>query len=166
MSVIGVYHSGLTVRDMEASLNFYVDLLGLTLMHTQVGDDAYTRRLVGIPDAVIRVSLLRIDGASPGLSGHVLELLQYVQPAGRQIETRPCDPGAAHLAFATRDCQGLFDRLRAAGVACISEPVTIEAGINKGGKSCYLRDPDGFIVELVQPPSWRLEGRPAPAAET
>jgi hypothetical protein len=34
--------------------------------------------------------------------------------------------------------------------------------MNKGGFTCYMRDPDGFIIELMQPPRWRLEGRAAP----
>ena len=34
-----------------------------------------------------------------------------------------------------------------------SEPVLVESGSIAGAYACYLRDPDGFTIELVQPPT-------------
>lgn len=154
MSITGILHTGLTVRDLDRSLHFYVDLLGLELVHTQVGDNAYTRELVGISDAILKAALLKLGDDDSGGS-HRLELIEYLQPKGVQIETRPCDNGAAHLALRTDDCRGAYERLAAQGVSFVNPPVAITAGMNKGGYACYLRDPDGFILEFLELPSSR-----------
>jgi catechol 2,3-dioxygenase-like lactoylglutathione lyase family enzyme len=38
------------------------------------------------------------------------------------------------------------------GVRFRSEPVAIEAGINKGGYTVYFLDPDDITLEIIQPP--------------
>jgi hypothetical protein len=42
------------------------------------------------------------------------------------------------------------------GVEFCSPPVAITAGANRGGFTCYLRDPDGITLELFQPAEERL----------
>lgn len=152
MTIAGILHTGLTVSDLDRSLHFYVDLLGLRVIHRQVNDNEYTRRLVGVPNAILRVALLQVDDGNSTPS-HIVELIEYVQPKGDQIVTRPCDFGATHLCFRTTDCIGLHQRLAKEGVEFVNPPVAITAGINKGGYGCYLRDPDGFILEFLQPPT-------------
>jgi catechol 2,3-dioxygenase-like lactoylglutathione lyase family enzyme len=62
-------------------------------------------------------------------------------------------PGNGHLCFKVDDIQAWYQRLSARGVRFISEPVPITAGINTGAYAVYLRDSDGFTIELVQPAS-------------
>jgi hypothetical protein len=50
------------------------------------------------------------------------------------------------------DIQALSQRLAEAGVTFISPPTTVTSGVNTGAVGCYLRDPDGVTVELLQPP--------------
>ena len=50
------------------------------------------------------------------------------------------------------DLPVLYRRLVAEGVAFVSEPVGIDAGPNAGGYGLYLRDPNGVLIELFQPP--------------
>ncbi|NBF00436.1 VOC family protein, partial [Nonomuraea sp. K271] len=83
----GVWHFSFTVADLDRSVAFYRDLLGFALVHRQEQDNAYTRRLVGHPDAVLRVAQLAVPGQPRGLSTHDLELVEYVRPRGR-----PRDP--------------------------------------------------------------------------
>lgn len=163
MAIIGVLHTGLTVENLDRSLDFYAGLLGMTVMHTQTGDNAYTRTLVGLPDAKLKAALLRFESAN-GQHGHVIELIEYLQPKGRKVEARPCDVASAHLAFMTDDCIGMYERLSAKGVRFVNPPVAITAGMNKGGYGCYLKDPDGFTLEFLQPPPWRLAGLSGPEA--
>ncbi len=156
MSICGMWHASWTVEDMDRSLAFYVGLLGLEHVHTQIQDNDYTRKLVGIPGARLKAVLLKIPGIPAGISGHVIELMEYLEPRGVKLDTTPCNIGAAHFAFATTDAWGDYRRLVDAGVVFVSEPVAITAGINEGGWSCYLRDPDDFTLEMLQPPAWRL----------
>ena len=155
--VSGMWHASWTVENMDRTLPFYVDLLGMEVVHTQIQDNEYTRKLVGIPGAKLKAVLLKFRDAPAGVSRHVIELMEYLAPKGVKIDTKPCNVGAAHFAFFTRDVKAMHARLSAAGVEFVSAPVDITAGINEGGCVCYLRDPDGFTLELMQPPAWRFE---------
>ena len=73
-------------------------------------------------------------------------------PPGRPHTPRPCDPDSAHLSLLVDDLPALYGRLRSEGVAFVSEPVRIDAGPNAGGYGVYLRDPNGVLIELFQPP--------------
>lgn len=157
MTVRSVWHTSFTVADLDRSIAFYRDLLGLSLRHVQDQDNAYTRLFVGYPDAHLRIAQFELPGASPGRSGHVLELVQYLQPSGPAVRPERYQPGASHLAFEIEELRSVHKRFAAAGVDFVSDPVEITEGINRGGATVYLHDPDGCTLELVQPPP--LEAR-------
>lgn len=154
----GVWHFSFTVSDLDRSIAFYRDLLGLELVHTQEQDNAYTRRLVGFPDAVLRVAQLAVPGQPRGISTHDLELVEYARPRGVRREGRINDPAAAHLAVTITDAWAAYERLTGAAVRFVSPPNAITAGINEGGYACYFYDPDDIVLELLQPPAHRLAG--------
>ena len=152
MTFTGIWHLSFTVGDLERSIAFYQLLLGLELVHRQEQHNEYTRRLVGYPDAHLKVAMFRVPETPLGPSGHHLELVQYLAPLGVTGALHTCNPGVAHLAFVVQDAHAEHARLGAAGVTFVSAPVRIEAGINAGGYTCYFRDPDGITLELVEPP--------------
>jgi catechol 2,3-dioxygenase-like lactoylglutathione lyase family enzyme len=162
--LVGVFHFSFTVADLNRSVAWYTDALGLELVHRQTQDNDYTRRLVGLAGAVLEIAQLRIPGVDPVSSTHMLELVQYRSPAGASPPLRVHDVGAAHLAFTVDDVIERHRRMAAAGVTFVSDPVAITAGANSGGFTCYLRDPDGITLELMQPPAARLEAMRAAAA--
>ena len=127
-----VLHFSFTVSDIDRSVAWYVDVVGLELVGRQRQDNDYTRTLVGMADAVLEVARLRIPGRSPGLSDHMLELVQYVEPAGPRIPLRTNSPGVAHLAFLVDDIEARYQRMSAAGVEFRGRPVSITAGTNAG----------------------------------
>jgi catechol 2,3-dioxygenase-like lactoylglutathione lyase family enzyme len=145
--IVGAHHTSFTVADLDRSLKFFCDQLGLTVVHTrEVGDD-YFGRIVGLPGCRVRAALLRIPG-----SNHHLELFEYLMPAGQPCAPRPCDPGSTHVSLLVDDLPALYDRLRGESGAFVSGPVRITAGPNAGGYGVYLRDPNGVLIELFQPP--------------
>ena len=148
----GIHHTGYTVSDLDRSLGFYRDLLGMEVLATQEKEGGYLAAIVGYPDAHVRMAHLRVPE-----SDHVLELFEYLAPAGAAPERlEPRDVGTAHLCFLVNDLQATYERLRAAGVdSFVSEPVLVDTGINAGGFGLYLRDPDGLVVELFQRPARR-----------
>ncbi|MGI5228116.1 VOC family protein [Actinoallomurus sp. CA-142502] len=148
----GVWHFSFTVADLDRSVAFYRDLLGFTLVHRQDQDNDYTRRLVGYPDAVLRVAQLAVPGQPRGVSSHDLELVEYVRPRGAPRDPARHLPGAAHMALTVEDARAEYTRLSAAGVRFVSPPNEITAGVNAGGAACYFLDPDDITLELVQPP--------------
>lgn len=147
-----VWHTGFSVSNLERSIEFFEKGLGLRLRHRQVGDNAYTRRLVGYDDAVIRVAQFVIDGVEPPPSGHVIELVEYVSPRGETVEPSNARIGSAHIALEVSDFDEILPRLIALGAVFLSDPVEITEGINAGGAAMYLRDPDGITIELLKPP--------------
>jgi catechol 2,3-dioxygenase-like lactoylglutathione lyase family enzyme len=150
--LIDTWHFSFTVSDIERSIRFYRDILGLELVHRQEQANEYTRRFVGYPDAHLLVAQFRIKREPVSRSGHLLELVQYVAPLGEKVDTQTKNPGTAHLAFQVDDVQGEHRRLKALGVRFRTEPIAIEAGINKGGYTCYFLDPDDITLEIIQAP--------------
>lgn len=153
--MLAVWHFSFTVSDLDAAVDFYVNLLGCTCVHRQEQANDYTRRLVGYPDAHLRVAQIKI-GDRASVSSHDLELVQYVAPEGTRGDINIANPGAAHLAFAVDDLDAEYDRLSAHGVRFFSTPNRITAGVNKGGAAVYFHGPDDIVHELVQPPPGRV----------
>jgi len=54
------------------------------------------------------------------------------------------------LVRALAECS--LERAEAAGGRRVTDPVPIDSGINDGGAAVYLRDPDGYTIELFQAP--------------
>lgn len=155
--LLGTYHFSWTVSDLERSLSFYCGDLGLELVHRQENQNEYTEKLVGLPGAHLKAALLKYAGSPAGPSGHVVELIEYVHPKGVKLDSTPCNIGAAHLAFLTSDVHSMYERLKSKGVRFVSPPVAIVSGINRGGYTCYMKDPDDFTLEMLQPPEARLK---------
>lgn len=148
MAIIGAHHTSYTVSDLERSVAFYVGVLGCEVLWQREIADDYFREIVGFPECVVRAAHLRIPGST-----HVLELFEYVAPAGRSADIRTNNPGSAHVAYVTDDLVATYHALRAEGVQFRSPPVEIKAGVNRGGYGVYLLDPDGITIELFQPPN-------------
>jgi len=142
-----LHHTGLTVRDLDASLRFYCDLLGMEVLFEAEREGGYFAAIVGYPDAHVRMAHLAFPG-----SEHRLEIFQYIRPPSQGDPAEPRHVGITHVCFAVHDIRPLYDRLLALGVEFTSPPVLVDQGVSAGGYGVYLRDPDGIIVELFQPP--------------
>ncbi|HEV8635369.1 MAG TPA: VOC family protein [Chloroflexota bacterium] len=146
MAVQRAFHTGFTVANMERSLAFYRDLLGLEVTAQWVGTAEYLGRVVGFPGARIKLAFLRAPG-----DAHRLELLEYESHPGEPTPRETNRPGNGHICFYVDDVWATYRELSRAGVPFVSEPVPITAGVNEGAQAVYARDPDGFTVELFQP---------------
>ncbi len=150
LALAAAHHVSFTVADMDRSLRFYCDLLGLEVLADWVSETDYLKTITGFPDARMRLAFLRLPGTEVRL-----ELIQYLAPSAPGPAAPTNSPGAAHLCFDVPDIQAAYRDLRAAGVAFRSEPVEITSVANRGAWGVYLSDPDGITVELRQPPAPR-----------
>lgn len=127
VEVIGASHAAMEVSDIDRSVAFYVEMLGLEIFR----DD-------------------RAQGVPPNIKGMVgrftIELAQRV--GAMDGETRPPPPGAPCIAFTVRDALCAFDRLRAHGVS--TGPKVNDVG---GVRFFYVYDPDGYPFELIEFPN-------------
>jgi catechol 2,3-dioxygenase-like lactoylglutathione lyase family enzyme len=144
-----VHHIGITVADIERSVRFYRDVLGLTLLRRRSAGAAYIGEQTGYPGARLEVASFTTHPES----GITLEIAQYVTHPGPGLEPGTNRPGAAHLCFQVENIHAAYDALRRQGVTFKSAPVAISSGPNEGGFGVYISDPDSFTIELFQPPS-------------
>jgi catechol 2,3-dioxygenase-like lactoylglutathione lyase family enzyme len=146
--VVGVHHTSRSVGDMDRSLRFYRDLLGMeVLVDTEMAGEMLERE-VALEGARLRLVELGTGGET------MLELLQYHEPPPRADgdELRPCDVGAYHFALTVDDIHAAYDKLREAGVEFTCPPQEVDAGYFAGHRTVYCYDPDHLIVELWQVP--------------
>ena len=142
MQVLGMAHTSFTVSDIDKSVAFYRDALGMELLFQSEASGPSVETILGMPGA-------RLKGAHLKAGNHTLELLQYLSPEGRPYDRRTCDIGSGHIAFLVQDINEAYKTLSAQGVHFKSAP----QGIEEGGEPhwvCYMTDPDGISLELYQ----------------
>ncbi|GAA0335166.1 lactoylglutathione lyase [Oceanobacillus oncorhynchi subsp. oncorhynchi] len=144
--ITGFVHSGITVKDLDASLEFYVDLLGLKLRSRQNVTDDYVLNIVEIPGIKeIKIAFIEIPG------GTVIEMLEYEGTKTYSGAARTCDYGTGHICLQVENLESMYEDLKEKGVQFQSKGVqNITSGANKGAKAIYMLDPDGYIIELME----------------
>lgn len=164
--IFDVLHFSFTVSDLDRSVDWYTSVLGLELVHRQEQDNDYTRQLVGVDGAVLRVAQLKVWGVDSRYSTHMLELVEYLHGADRDHVGLPTNrTGVAHLAFMVNDLEERHARLVDVGVQFKNPPVRVTEGANTGGLACYLHDPDGITLEFMQLPDERAYALGIPRRE-
>ena len=143
-----LHHVGLTVSDIERSIAFYRDVLGMTLIRRRETDADYIGTQTGFPGVKLAAASFKVSPDSEGS----MEIVQYLSHAGEPVERGTNRAGSSHICFTVNDIQSTYDALRAKGVPFKSEPVAITSGPNEGGYVAYLHDPDGYTLEVFQPP--------------
>lgn len=143
-----IAHAGLTVANLDRSLAFWRDAMGMVEVVSQEKHGGYLEAIVCEPGAHVRMVHLEFPGGGPRI-----ELFQYLAPKGGVHRSRPADVGFSHVCVACDDIQALRTRLIAAGGVPFGPVVTIDTGANAGGLGVYLRDPDGHVVELFTRPT-------------
>jgi catechol 2,3-dioxygenase-like lactoylglutathione lyase family enzyme len=155
--VSGLDHVGLTVQDLDRSIQFYCRVLHCVVQQRSVINGAEVETLTGVPGAVIHTADLKLP------SGGMLELLQYLVPVRTVLAQRRFDAGHSHIAFTVDDVEATRTRALSAGAPDCSLPVTLhEPGSSWDRvRVCYALDPDGRTIEFVERPAPRVEP-PAP----
>lgn len=140
--IAGLEHVALSVSNMQRSLEFYCDLLGLSLARTmEVGPDSLLPTVTAQPGCHARIAHLYTGS-------FMLELFEYSVPEGRPLppDHRQADRGLIHIGLRSTDARADFQRLKERGVQMLSDPVEFRPGV----WLFYFRGPDGEILELRQ----------------
>lgn len=146
--IVGFFHASVTVTDLEESLRFYRDALGLELR--SIGDTGgpHAEQIWNLSPENVKVAFLGVPG-----SDAQVELFEFEGIERHGASARPCDPGTGHFCVYVDDADAVWERLRAGGFGARSDgPVPIPKGPHKGAKAIYTIDPDGYHVELYQRP--------------
>lgn len=137
---VEVHHLGLTVSDLERSVEWYCTNLGFRDIGRAHLSGATISEQTDLADTDVDIALLAGENI-------VLELLRYANPLGDAYTLRTCDVGAAHPCVVVRDMEATCAAMRDRGVAFHARPA------NLVGQTLmvYVRDPDGIMIELIQP---------------
>ena len=123
-----ILHTMLRVGDLDKSLHFYTEVLGMTLLRKQdYPDGKFTLAFVGYGEESETA---------------VLELTHNWDTASYEIGN-----GYGHVAIAVDDVYAACDKIKAAG-----GKVTREAGPMMHGSTilAFVEDPDGYKIELIE----------------
>ncbi len=143
--VNNIDHTSFTVSDMERSIAFYRDVLGMKVVRDSALEDVEYKgpecdKITGCPGTEQRVVYLLIGGSK-------LELVQYTPTGKPLVDNLASDTGSAHVCFHTDNITALHDRLLANGARVHCEPQS------RGPRRVmYFRDPDGIVLEAIEGP--------------
>jgi catechol 2,3-dioxygenase-like lactoylglutathione lyase family enzyme len=151
----GLHHVGVTVKDLDASIRFYHDVLGLQFSNEPSPwfDGPELGPAVGVPGAALRQVSLQAGDTT-------VELLEYKSPpskTGEPLESNSV--GASHVAFLVDDIEAKKAELEAEGVTFFSAVNVVEEGVLAGWRWVYFADPDGYPLELVEVAYYNEEER-------
>jgi glyoxylase I family protein len=147
--IMRVNHLNIVVQDMERSLEFYVGLLGMRPTFEVELHGEWIDTVTGLPGAFARCVFCQPSGG-----GTRFEILEYRTPEGERFPKNSLanTGGLRHFALEVDGLDDWYAKLSAAEVPFISGPVTVPFRIVDGVQKrlCYLRDPDGVIVEICE----------------
>jgi glyoxylase I family protein len=139
-----VAHTGITVRDLEASIAFWRDVLGFEVQERLEMSGEFAEQVTGVADA--HLLLAQLAGG-----GHRIELVQYLSPTDRaHVCPRSCDIGSFHVAVNVDDLDAASRVCAEHGWELAGIPQTGVEGPLAGARFAYMRDRDGSTVELIQ----------------
>lgn len=147
--ISALVRAALFVADLDRSLHFYRDVLGLreTFAEGEARDEAFAA-LLGMPaDTDIRYQILQIPGPSRGMVG----LFEVRNPTPEKLEhSEPaCSLGEVALVFYSDQFDQLERRLDAEGVSFICRPRFLSVRPGVGQREMTFRDPDGVMVNVI-----------------
>ena len=136
-----MHHTGFVVTNLEKAVQFYQDVVGLEVLSRYERIGPGINQVIGYDDVHLQIALVRAGGE------HALELIQYLSPSPAERPTAERNvQGATHLAFQVDDIEKTFQRLVENGARKMNPP----AELAPGRVACYLQDPDGNWIELLQ----------------
>ncbi|MFN8068736.1 MAG: methylmalonyl-CoA epimerase [Mycolicibacterium insubricum] len=136
--VTAIDHAGIAVPDLDAAKAFYVEQLGMEVLHEEVNEEQ------GVIEAMLGVRGTPADSTQIQLLAPLNEsstIAKFIDRNG---------PGLQQLCVRTSDVDALSDRLRAAGIRLVYETSrrgTAGARIN----FIHPKDAGGVLMELTQP---------------
>lgn len=138
-----VRHCGIVVSDMERSLRFYRDLLGLKVARAMDESGEFIDNVLGLGNVqVTTVKLSGDDGPT------LVELLEFKSHQDKDPVRRTLySIGPTHAAFTVDNLDEVYRRLSQAGVRFNAPPQLSPDGY---AKVTFCYDPDGTPVELVE----------------
>ncbi|WP_342633905.1 VOC family protein [Microvirga calopogonii] len=129
--VQGFEHVGMTSSDLDRTIAFYRDLLGLKeILVKRTGDGG-------------RIAFLETGGVML----EIVEPAASIQTPAREVPVT--EAGIRHITFRVDDVEAIYEKLRSAGVE-FTVPPRKAANAELIRKVAFCKDPDGIVVEFLE----------------
>ena len=137
-----IRHTGIVVRNLDQSLQFYKKL-GFQLWSREIEFGDFIDQVVGISKVSIEVAKLKLPDSS------MIELLQYLShPQNDEIAKAPSNRlGCSHVAFTVENIETSCDEIKDMGGSIVNPPALSPNGLVK---VAYAHDIEGNLLELVE----------------
>jgi catechol 2,3-dioxygenase-like lactoylglutathione lyase family enzyme len=142
MAIQRMDHVGIVVDDLAAAIEFFVEL-GLELQGEAPVKGRWVDRVVGLEGVRADIAMLQApDG------GGRLELTKFHSPPNQDASphAQANTPGIRHVTFAVEDIDAVVAGLRARGAELVGELERYEDRY----RLCYVRGPEGILIELAE----------------
>jgi catechol 2,3-dioxygenase-like lactoylglutathione lyase family enzyme len=143
MTIQRMDHVGIVVDDLAAATEFFIEL-GLVLQGEGAVEGRWVDRIVGLEGVRTELAMMQ----TPDGHGRV-ELVKFHSPSnqGDNGHAPANTQGIRHVAFAIDDLDAVVARLRARGAELVGEVERYKDIY----RLCYVRGPEGIIIELAEP---------------
>jgi catechol 2,3-dioxygenase-like lactoylglutathione lyase family enzyme len=137
-----IEHVGIVVDDLAAATEFFVGL-GLVLQGEGTVEGRWVDRVVGLEGVRADIAMMQ----TPDGHGR-LELTKFHSPSNQGDERHAAanTPGIRHVAFAVEEIDAVVAGLRARGAELVGELERYKDSY----RLCYVRGPEGIIIELAE----------------
>lgn len=144
-----IMHVGITVSNIENSIKFYRDILGLTLKGQAVMEGKETDKLFAMNNCKVKIAYLN---GSDNIISPPIELLEFVNNKTIKDKSQLNKISISEICFRVDNIEKTYKHLIDNNVECLSEPQEFDFtayGFSKS-KALYFKDPDGIILELME----------------
>jgi catechol 2,3-dioxygenase-like lactoylglutathione lyase family enzyme len=145
ITIRNTFHISITVRDMDESLAFYRDILGMKVVKDGILAGERMDEALSLKD--VRARMVWLEAGE----GPCVELLHFMHPAGRRLGRNENDTGIGHVCFEVEDLKDAYEYIRSKGVRVAFFPETpTVGGILDGYYSFHMLDPNDVNIELKE----------------
>jgi catechol 2,3-dioxygenase-like lactoylglutathione lyase family enzyme len=142
MKILHVDHIGINVEDLAAAKEFFVEL-GFKVLGEMTMQGELVERVIGLDD--VRDDIVMLQAPDGQIN---IELVKFHHP----VDPKGIQPAAAntlglrHITFQVEDLEGTVNNLQQKGIELVGDLQTYE----DSWKLCYIRGPEGIILELAE----------------
>ena len=139
--ISNIRHTGIVVKDLEKSLNFYRDMLGFQISKQMEETGNCLEAILALKG----VKITTVKMMAP--DKQMIELLQYQSHIKKEELREICDIGISHIALTVSDLDSDYEKLRKKGIQFNAPPQISDDG---HVKVTFCRAPEGTFIELVE----------------
>ncbi len=135
-------HVGIGVKDLEKSVKFYTEVMGMEEEYRTHNEGEKISRIVGVKDVNMDVCVVKKNNVK-------IELLDYKNNGLKKQNKHigQAEPGLIHLAFLVDDVDKEYERITSLGFGFNAPPMVAR---ENGPKITYFKGPDNVVIEIFE----------------